>query len=421
MATIAGTGPATHLSAALGTGAPPIEIVETHPLETSLGLPDTKETRIVWLDLIEHTRTTLELEQFYVSTEPGHALEPILDAIGRAAARGVSVRLLIDAGMHRVYPQPADSLGGIPGIEVRTIDYRRLAGGVQHSKVLIADRATVFIGSQNFDWRALEHIHELGTLIRDDRVAHAVGSIFDIDWRAAADTTFVPPATSARTSARETRSEDSSPTIAIGLASGDTARVRLSASPPSMLPDAMDPDRARLVELIDGADHELVAQMLSYSVRSRGEVDSTLDRALRRAAARGVQVRLLVSDWQADSEERIRTVQSLAATSGIEVRLSVVAEHSGGYIPFARVEHCKFLVADSREVWIGTSNWGPDYFASTRNVGVTIEHSTLAGMVRRTFEKSWTAPLVRSVEPDSTYARRIHGEEPPDGHPLYHD
>ncbi|MCA9729946.1 MAG: hypothetical protein KC729_19840, partial [Candidatus Eisenbacteria bacterium] len=122
MATIAGTGPATHLSAALGTGAPPIEIVETHPLETSLGLPDTKETRIVWLDLIEHTRTTLELEQFYVSTEPGHALEPILDAIGRAAARGVSVRLLIDAGMHRVYPQPADSLGGIPGIEVRTID-----------------------------------------------------------------------------------------------------------------------------------------------------------------------------------------------------------------------------------------------------------------------------------------------------------
>ncbi|MCA9728491.1 MAG: hypothetical protein KC729_12455, partial [Candidatus Eisenbacteria bacterium] len=274
---------------------------------------------------------------------------------------------------------------------------------------------------QNFDWRALEHIHELGTLIQDDRVAQADGLIFDIGWRAAADTTFVPPATSARTSARETRSEDSSPTIAIGLAPGDTARVRLSASPPSMLPDAMDPDRARLVELIDGADHELVAQMLSYSVRSRGEVDSTLDRALRRAAARGVQVRLLVSDWQADSEERIRTVQSLAATSGIEVRLSVVAEHSGGYIPFARVEHCKFLVADSREVWIGTSNWGPDYFASTRNVGVTIEHSTLAGMVRRTFEKSWTAPLVRSVEPDSTYARRIHGEEPPDGHPLYHD
>ena len=411
-------------SSAHGQGSTPapetIEIVETHPIETSLGHPATRETRDVWIELIDNARSTLDLEQFYVSTWPGESLQPVLDAIGRAAARGVSVRLLIDAGMHRTYPQPADSLGDLPGVELRTIDYRQLAGGVQHSKFIVVDLSTAFVGSQNFDWRALEHIHELGLVVHDARVARTLGKVFEIDWLAAADSTSASKAGSASVPGAESLSVPygapaPSPVWDIALAPGDTARVRLSASPPPLLPDSLGPDREALIRLIDGSRHELVAQMLTYSVRSRGLEDASLDAALRRAAERGVHVRFLVSDWQADGD-RMAAVQSLAAVPGIEVGMSVVPEWSGGYIPFARVEHCKFLVADSLHTWIGTSNWGPDYFAASRNVAVSIEHPGIARIARETFEISWSSPLIRHVHPDSTYSPRAHGEEPPAGH-----
>ena len=97
--------------------APPLQLVETVPVETQLGNPELPAARDVWLEMIQGARRTIDLEQFYVSTWPGEPLEPVLAEIGRAAGRGVRVRILIDAGMHETYPQPADSLGKVPGIE----------------------------------------------------------------------------------------------------------------------------------------------------------------------------------------------------------------------------------------------------------------------------------------------------------------
>jgi phosphatidylserine/phosphatidylglycerophosphate/cardiolipin synthase-like enzyme len=98
------------------------------------------------------------------------------------------VRLLLDGAMYRTYPQPADSLGRLENVRLRSVDYRRLAGGVQHAKFLIADGSDAFLGSQNFDWRALSQIHELGIRVRIPEVAQAMQDVFDSDW-AAADTT----------------------------------------------------------------------------------------------------------------------------------------------------------------------------------------------------------------------------------------
>ncbi|MEZ4649767.1 MAG: phospholipase D-like domain-containing protein [Candidatus Eisenbacteria bacterium] len=433
---------------------PPIEIVETYPIETGLGHPETRETLPVWLEFIDGARTSLDLEQFYVSTWPGEALEPVLDAIGRAAERGVAVRLLIDAAMYRTYPQPADSLGGLRGIELRVIDYRKITGGVQHSKLMIADRAELFVGSQNFDWRALSHIHELGVVVRDARVAGAVAEMFDMDWEAAgsgegtssADKHDAAPgaatpsaatpsaATPSGATASDTTAGDASAgpegtgdpgairpdsaTWDVALSPGDAAKIHVSASPPSRQA-ALANDLETLVGLIDEAELEIVAQMLSYSVSARGLEETALDDALRRAAARGVHVSLLVSDWQADSESRTEVVKRLSAVPGIDVGMSVVPDYSGGYIPFARVEHCKFLVADTEVAWVGTSNWGPDYFASSRNVGVTIEHEGIAATLRETFARSWNASTTVHVQPDGNYRSRTHREEAPAGERIY--
>src|SRR5690606_17262512 len=118
-------------------------------------------------------------------------------------------------------------------------------------------------------------------------------------------------------------------------------------------------DLPRLVALLDGATRAIDLQLLSYSTTSRdGSAFSTLDDALRRAAARGVRVRLLVSEWGAKPESAARrSVESLSEVAPVEVRVLAIPPWSGGEIPFARVAHAKYLVVDGRRAWVGTSNW----------------------------------------------------------------
>ncbi len=396
------------LASFLPTGRPvAVQLGETRPVETALGDTTLPTTQAVWVDMIRGAKQQVDLEHFYLSRKPGEALDPVLDELGRAAARGVRVRLLLDRGMSRTYPEPADSLGKLHGITVRRVDYRRLAGGVQHAKFMIVDDREAWLGSQNLDWRALSHIHELGARISLEPVAKAIADVFETDWLAA-DTTFASAPVDRRNAKWPVKfSQD-----------GVSGRLWLGASPAMLNPGSTPWDRDLILERVNRAEREVVAQVLSYGVGGHGRSDSTLHRALLAAAGRGVKVKLIVSDWVVGGRGEA-DLRALAATPNIEVRISRVAEWSGGYIPFARVEHCKFMVTDSEWLWLGTSNWDPSYFLSSRNIGVTLQHRRLAAQVRAIFETSWRAPSAVALTAGATLEKRIHSETPPPGAVLY--
>lgn len=381
----------------------PVQLAETRPLETPLGDPALPSAQAVWLDMIRGATQTLDLEEFYLSERRGQALSPVLDAIGDAARRGVRVRLLLDAGMHRTYPQPADSFATLANVAVRTVDYRRLAGGIQHAKFMIADGRDAFVGSQNLDWRALSHIHELGARVRIPPVAAAFEDVFETDWNAA-DTT--------RAMARVARSTVAWPLRFTQQAA--TGELWVSASPRATTPPTIPWDRDVVVRRIAEAKREIVLQTLTYGVGGHGAVDSTLHQALLAAASRGVSVELLVSDWELGGAGEA-ALRALAATPHVQVRISRVPEWSGGYIPFARVEHCKYMVADGEWLWLGTSNWEPSYFLTTRNLAITVHHRPLAAEARHVFERDWTAPSAVPFGPGTQLAPRPHGEQAPVG------
>ena len=396
---------------------PPVQLVETRPVESVLGNPALPTALEAWLDIIGHARRSLDFEEFYLSTWPGEPTEEVLAALGKAARRGVKMRLILDSRMHRTYPRTADSLARVPGFAVRLVDFGRIAGGIQHAKFFIADGATVFLGSQNFDWRALKHIHELGVRVRDARVAGDFARVFDLDWEAATPVGQAPDTTRTFRATQWTHAPGSLP-YRIVQAPGDTVQVWPGWSPGRFIPDTTLWDRDLIVRMLDGAQHEIVAQVLTYSPSDRQGRDDALDAALRRAAARGVKVKLVVSDWETGSSA-LKELQALARVPGIEVKLSTVPEWSGGYIPFARVEHCKYAVVDTLWAWVGTSNWEPGYFHGTRNVSVTMQNRRLAAQARDIFEHSWLAPGAAVLDPDKTYPRKEHGEEAPAGKKKY--
>ncbi|MCA9661015.1 MAG: hypothetical protein KC486_21920, partial [Myxococcales bacterium] len=163
---------------------PALELVESWPLETTLDRPRVADTAAVWLAMIGGARESLDLGEFYVATEPGSPLEPILAAIEAAAARGVRVRLLIDEKFYAKQPAGADRLAAIAGVEVRRLDLSAL-GGVMHAKYFVVDGREAYLGSANFDWRSLAHIHELGVRLREPTLVAGIAALFAHDWAAA--------------------------------------------------------------------------------------------------------------------------------------------------------------------------------------------------------------------------------------------
>lgn len=386
------------------------ELVESVPVETILDNPDIRNTHEVWLEMINGATTSLDIEQFYISNKPGEPLEDILNAIIVAAERGVKVRIIVDARMYKTYPQTVDSLGKYKNISTRIIDFGKLAshdgqaGGIQHAKYFIVDGQEIFLGSQNFDWRALKHIHELGVHIKHSDAIKMYQEVFDLDWILSEknDPSLVQQFLHMQ--------HFKTPLIVVENA-GDTLKFTPTYSPKGFIPDSTLWDERQIVSLIDNAQSSVLCQFLSYSPVGRDRSPySVLDDALRRVAKRGVKVRMIVADWQKGTEA-VQYLKTLSQVPNIEVKFSSIPDWSGGYISYARVEHCKYIVVDSSSFWLGTSNGEKSYFHTSRNLGVIVRYPRLTVRLNKIFMKSWDGPYTELIKPEKEYEPKQHGGE----------
>ncbi len=386
--------------------APPaFQIVESVPVATEYGQPGVPRTQQVWLELIDHAQQRIDVAAFYISNRPGEVLQPVLDALVRRAAAGVQVRILLDATFMKESRAAYALLQGKANLEIRILPVDKLTGGVLHAKYFIVDDRIVFVGSQNWDWRALSQIHEIGAVVRNARLAHTFEAAFDFDWQLAAD----PDMTAA--ARRVAQPPDFAPVtardpIVIEQAASPPLSVFPAFSPPAMSPAWLDREQPQLVRFIDGAEHTLDIQVMTLSAFKdygpRGWWPA-LDSALRDAAARGVRVRIIVANWSL-REPMQAYLKSLALMPGIEVKYSALPEAPQGFIPYARVEHCKYAVADGCASYIGTGNWSWSYFATTVDASLFIAGPGPAHTLTDIFERDWNGPYVHRIEPGDHYA-----------------
>jgi phosphatidylserine/phosphatidylglycerophosphate/cardiolipin synthase-like enzyme len=392
---------AVHAAEGQNKGNAVLEFVESIPIETNLDNPDIRNTSEVWLEMIHKARTSLDIEQFYISRQPGEPLDEILDAIGEAAQRGVKVRIIVDGRMYKTYPATVDSMGKCNNIETRKINFVKIGGGTQHSKYFIVDGKEIFVGSQNFDWRALKHIHELGLRIAHQGIAKIYQDIFNFDWQMAAGEgpkekpQFPPQHYQAPFAVLEERN--------------DAIYITPTMSPITCIPDSTLWDEKHIVALIDGATTSLLLQFLSYSPESRSGTYAVIDDALRRAANRGVSVKMIVSDWQKDTPAQTY-LKRLSAVPHIQVKFSCIPEWSKGYVSFGRVEHCKYIIADEKAFWLGTSNCEKSYYYTSRNLGIVVKNGLYAQRLANIFIKSWGSSYTELIKETSEYEPREHGE-----------
>ncbi len=382
-----------------------VTLVETAPVETILDHPEVPDAYRVWPRMMDGARTRLDVASFYFSNEPGSRLEPVIQAMEAAARRGVAVRVLSDFGFYKTYPQTLDRLERDPGVEVRLIDYRTLAGGVMHAKYFVVDGRSAYIGSQNMDWRSLAHIHEIGLEVELPDYAVLVDRVFEMDWSVAQpldpDRGGIP--TAADTAAAAAAVAVPPPPFPYVEASGDTARLWPAFSPRGFLPDSTTWDLPLIIRAMNAARDSVHVTVLTYSPVARDSVIwNELDGAFRRAAGRGVRVELMVADWS-KRKPVIGALQQLVRVPGMRIRLVTIPQAKEGFIPFARVTHAKYMTVDGNVCWVGTGNWEQTYFYKTRNVGVIVHGHELPAALDRDFNTLWSSPYAFPVEPDETY------------------
>jgi len=359
----------THAGPRQSAPSPALELVESEPVETTLDRPELREAWQVWPEMIARASARLDFAEMYAVDEGRSRLTPIVEAVEKAAARGVRVRFLAAASFAKTYPQV------LAALEQHGVQVRKLEKPFLHAKYFVADGREAYLGSQNFDWRSLQHIQELGVRFRQPEAIRELEDIFETDWIG----------------------ELQRPSTAYDFPehTADGADVTLVASPHGTLPDEKFWDLPALVEIVNSARKSVRVQALTYS-----EVPDLSD-ALLKAAACGVSVQLILSDW----ELRPKTLAALRALDPrIEVRIFTVPAASSGFIPFARVVHAKYCVVDGARGWVGTGNWEPDYFFKSRNVGLLIDGGQIPLQLDAFFAGNWNSPYAAPFDRTREYS-----------------
>ena len=391
------------VAASAGFSVPGFELVQNAPLETALANGDLRGALEVWSELFDGARHDIAIAQFYAAGKAGSAFEQVVARLAAAGARGVKIRFLLDKkGVALSNPDTMEQLRQIPNLTLRIIDFSTLPGnGIVHAKYIVIDNDAAYVGSQNFDWRSFEHINELGLLISDKKMARQVRAIFDQDWRAQAliaQGKPVPLLNKKRVPA------------AIGQS------AFLLASPNAYNPPGVGDAESALPALLGEAKDEVLIQLLDYAPLSYGP-DRTrpfypvIDNALRAASARGVKIKLMVSNWNT-AEPALAHLKSLSLLPGIEIRIVTIPQASTGFIAFARVIHSKTMVIDGHLAWIGTSNWAGGYMDHSRNLEVVLRSEPNKRIVQRVAAlhlQVWDSQHAAALDVQKDYPKPIKG------------
>jgi len=360
---------------------PGFELVHTAPVETSLVTPDLRDPTTVWCEMFDQAKSNIDLEQFYVTGQTGEPLDRVIASLEAAARRGVHIRFLMEEKGLKSSDQPTlDRLKAIPNIEFRMLDWTKVNGsGIIHAKFIIVDGKTAFVGSQNFDWRALKHIDETGLKVTQAKMVDQLHRIFEHDWAAQKLVAAGQPVP-------HLRDHDYSPI---------DAKIFLVASPNDFDPADVGDGQASLVKLIGAAKRDVRVEVMEYSTNMFGGGSyHVIDDALRAAAARGVKVQLMIADWDL-WPSNMAGLESLDALPNVEIKVASIPQASTGFIPYARVVHTKIMTIDGAIAWIGTSNWEGGYLDNSRNLEIVLRDPKMAKRLGAMELQMWNSPYAK--------------------------
>jgi len=280
----------------------------------------------------------------------------IEDALGAAKARGVDVKIILDAknlekhGSAEVAQRLTDR-----GV---TIVRASSAFSIMHVKAMVIDDARCAIMSLNLT-RPYDHTRDYAIVTDDPGVVDEFIRVFDADVANADSHTSITPA----------------------LANASLVWSPVDAEP-------------RLVTLVDSAQRTIDATTENLS-------DRAMEDAFSRAAKRGVKVRLLVPacDLGGDPYRNHKPVLDLEKKN---VDARVMPSPSTRDEPYM---HAKMILVDGARGFVGSINFSENSMKHARELGIVFEDRAALTAFRATFESDWRFAAPPPEKPDGSCKR----------------
>ncbi|ETK89028.1 hypothetical protein F441_06941 [Phytophthora nicotianae CJ01A1] len=406
----------------------------------------------------------------------------LLLALKDAATRGVKIRVLtakqkIETDeMDKTTKMPCNPLPSevqmLADSAKNNVQVRCWSGpdwygnGILHQKIWIFDDSHVYVGSANMDWKSLAQVMEVGVLMENlsatSEVIQDMQKLFKTWWMFASPE-LLPAKTDNYFSERfqhklqvpkwslylpeNRRIED--PFVKAGFSALANISLQMQTSF-STISNGNDTERgAEAAEMfVAAAPLEATAahsrafdeDALVYTIRSAKSFVSlsVMDfvpfsmytpgplhwPALTDALLAGVyskpglQVRLLISQWQHTRPQMLEALATLkkqadlcqhtrARCSGrLEIKIFRVpgwqnttssADTKASWSSYTRVNHAKYIVTDTRAN-VGTSNMEWGYFYTTAGASVNTNHESTRKALEHVFERNWNSSYAKRLE-----------------------
>lgn len=366
-----------------------------------------------WMNLLSQAKSSVDIASFYwtLTNNDTHTKHPtakegelILQEMIKLKQRGISLRVAVNPSGSPTKDTDINALRD-SGAEVRVVDLPHLTSGVLHTKFWVVDGKHLYIGSANMDWRSLTQVKELGTTVYNCTcLAQDLKKIFEAYWTLGEANATIPspwPDTFSTIYNKETPLEVS--------LNNTASHVYLSSSPPPLSAKGRTDDIDSILSIIDDAKKFVYISVMDYTPTEEYSTPRrywpAIDNHLRKAVyERHVTVRLLISCWKNTKPYMFPFLNSLAALESnkshykIEVKIFVVpVSPEQKSIPFARVNHNKYMVTD-RVAYIGTSNWAGDYFIRTAGSALVVNQTcnanatnTMQEQLEAVFLRDWNS------------------------------
>jgi len=330
------------------------------------------------------------------------------EIVNASKTRSVKIRIAVNEDKDSLNSTDLQLLKSVA--DIRQLNFSRLVGaGILHTKFIIVDNKHFYVGSANMDWRSLTHVKEMGIVMNGCEVlAQDLTKIFDVYWYLGLENATIP----SRWPKDFSTNYDNNNPLSLSI-NESNYEVFLSSSPKSFCSDGRTNDIDAIISIINKAKKFIYIAVMDYYpiflYSKYREFWPVIDDALRKAAIeRRVNIKLLASHWNHTRSSMPIYLRSLAALNdshiiggSIQAKLFFVpANASQAQIPFARVNHNKYMVTENT-AYIGTSNWSADYFVDTGGVGFVItpkgNETNLRSDLQSIFERDWNSSYAKTL------------------------
>ncbi len=309
--------------------------------------------------------------------------QEVAQALLRAMARGVKVRVLVEGG----------PVGGIPDMEISVLSALSSAGAdvrfmennnrysFDHAKYMIIDNQSLLIESENFNRDAMPYSGEgnrgWGVIIRNRSAALYMRDVFQRDYNLNFSdiSVFNPNSTGIDW-------EPHAPDLSEGKSISGEFNISIIPGPEHGLDE--------IVGAIESAEKSVYIEQF-YITYEWGDGKNPLIDAIINASLRGCDVRVILdgsyynTDSDFDNDELAEYLNDFGEEHGLNLSAKVIDLERHGLVKV----HNKGMIIDGKLTLISSFNWGMNSFTNNRELAVMVENKDVASYFTSLFMEDW--------------------------------